>query len=1487
MRKIVAIVILITQVLGSIPAQAVESSNDIPALEQEVAELESPEEIFLEEYAQELKRKEGKAHETINAIKEEVAKYQQRPMPFTVSEFRGEGTESSPYLIDNLAELKYFAERVNAGNKFGDRYFKVTNDIDLYEEIVGVVVPWEPIRGFEGSFDGNNHIISNLHINSAEPFQGLFGLVFNATISNVNVEISHMEVSGEYAGAIIGSAKNTDILNCFARGEMRAIGGKTGGLVGAAIESRIFNSRFSGTIKMLTDFGGGAEVVGGIVGHFSDGRIANCSTTGEVAGYEDVGGIVGMLIHTVPNENRIFEYYIESNFNKAHIIAIRGAGGIIGNLQNGGDFRLRVNIWSNANVGNVEANAIVGGIIGSVQGNISVSTCYNMGDIKARNGSVAGGIIGMLNYENNKVAMDGVSRCYNAGAVEATNSMMRGGIAGYTGTPIFNSHILQNGNVGVGMVASGITTNIRTLTHEQLRDLGGSLAIPYLLDEDNINGGYPILNSINYHTDEVVGEDEFMYASGHVTDYKAKYYYQDGYFMQDATKYNPSLATMSLNLAMSAFASNEATYENQNKNVKKLLEDTGFTNIAYNKSYTSKPERDSIGVIVGNKKIIEEGQEYTLLAVALRGAGYEAEWAGNFLLGDEDEHQGFGIAKDATLAFLDAYVNNEENGVSEHVKIWITGYSRASAVMNLTAGTIIQRKKVGHNTAIEQQNLYAYGFEVPMGTLLKYAKDEEGQPKVQFSSIHNIVNPSDIVTKVAPQVFEFSRYGIDYQIPTKETEANYLAMKPTMLKHYAELDSTGKYIVDDFRVKRFGGWSIVVDPSDRRSQNRFLEESVDRLAEDVFLSRSVFAIVYQDIIRDIMGSLYEQDAVTLNHFYDIFGDRVSTFLKDEAIIASLAGGNIVLYADARTILQPSIETMIKESLAEAGITTISDEVVDKMVWTVSSILTRFVLTDTNATLTLVDNLQTIAEAHHPELCLAWMQAMDLNYTPASELASFSESNGSYRAVVVNCPVDVEVYDEANKLVASIVENVPQQVSESSIITSMNEDGEKLVYLPATNSYNIKLIATDDGDMTFTVNEFSGGVQDINGIVSYYDVLLEKDGVLTAEIPAYSEANLKSGSVHGLSGNYSLFDKEGSKLEQTISLSGGAAREARYRIDVYSEDADKGLAMGRGTRNIGSFAQATAYPEDGYEFAGWYVDDVEISDEVEYRFRAEKDIELIAKFVKTDEVISINKEALHNKVKEIEEQGLVKDAYTDDTWTALSETMQQAKDILADGEATQKEIDDVLLELVQVLGALEAKPELADKADLRAKFEEVSKLIEAEYMEDTWAALQSTLSKANIIDKKVDASQKEVDDILLELEQVIEDLVKKPNVADKTELRAKFEEVAKLIEADYTETTWANLQDVIAKAKVIEGKADVSQKEIDDILEALNQTVNNLEKADKKDSNHSPDSNSETEKEAGAKTGDVNYATNLLIGMFLSLVIITTYLAERKKNTNKK
>ena len=273
---------------------------------------------------------------------------------------RGEGTESSPYLIESAENLAFFSYMVNLGFETQDMYFVLTTDIDLNGS---EDQPWVPIGlgsnyfyedgcervpdsysapniSFKGHFDGGGHKIYNIYTMDT-PLAGLFGSVDGfCEITNVNVESGFIQ-NALYGGGIVGKGNNYVVISNCSNG---------------------------------ADVSG--DYVGGIVG-YGCGNVNRCSNSGYIKGNVAGGGISGTV--TI----RINECY-----NTGRVVAYNnGSGGIMGSSQR------EMTIENCYNMGRVYGTAQFAGGIGGFLVKGLVKNCYNAGDLSGGQGTI-GGIIG-------------------------------------------------------------------------------------------------------------------------------------------------------------------------------------------------------------------------------------------------------------------------------------------------------------------------------------------------------------------------------------------------------------------------------------------------------------------------------------------------------------------------------------------------------------------------------------------------------------------------------------------------------------------------------------------------------------------------------------------------------------------------------------------------------------------------------------------------------------------------------------------------------------------------------------------------------------------------------------------------------------------------------------------------------------------------------------------------------------------------------------
>lgn len=221
---------------------------------------------------------------------------------------------------EGYKEIKNVEDLNNINNDLAGKYFQ-TADIDLS------LVLFEPIgdeyqdikKPFTGIYDGGKCKIKNMSINQPSTgYNALFRAIKNATIENVKLEnvnvkgrgataslagyASESTINNSYAignitgtamtGGLVGSVTTkTLITNSYANVNITSNGYYVGGLVGSLMDSEINNSYASGSVESSD------KMIGGLVGLADDvygpNLISNSYATGDVIGYEQVGGLFG------------------------------------------------------------------------------------------------------------------------------------------------------------------------------------------------------------------------------------------------------------------------------------------------------------------------------------------------------------------------------------------------------------------------------------------------------------------------------------------------------------------------------------------------------------------------------------------------------------------------------------------------------------------------------------------------------------------------------------------------------------------------------------------------------------------------------------------------------------------------------------------------------------------------------------------------------------------------------------------------------------------------------------------------------------------------------------------------------------------------------------------------------------------------------------------------------------------------------------------
>ncbi len=244
-----------------------------------------------------------------------IKRTDKNPIKFTV---KGNGTESNPYILDNVQHYKEASTLAGDGNTY---YFKLTQDIDFTDRHYYAL--GTNGNSFNGNIDGDLHTISNISFNCAENC-GLISKNEGHNIDGLNLDNITITSSNENVGGLIGY--NTGTINGMNVSGINITGASNvGGLVGYNNGGSVNEIIASVAATTIND----GNYVGGIVGNLNDGNVTNIlMRNAEIASLPNAysgsqkGGIVGGARSGASNVTGV----VENGFLKAGGVQFNGGG---------------------------------------------------------------------------------------------------------------------------------------------------------------------------------------------------------------------------------------------------------------------------------------------------------------------------------------------------------------------------------------------------------------------------------------------------------------------------------------------------------------------------------------------------------------------------------------------------------------------------------------------------------------------------------------------------------------------------------------------------------------------------------------------------------------------------------------------------------------------------------------------------------------------------------------------------------------------------------------------------------------------------------------------------------------------------------------------------------------------------------------------------------------------------------------------------------
>jgi hypothetical protein len=281
---------------------------------------------------------------------------------------KGSGTQNDPYRINAVEDIGTMSRYDPSAR------YRLDADLDMS----GIVWTSAPIAGFDGVFEGADHVISNLKIRGGGHL-GLFAILGSrATVRSLVIQDVTIVGLGPtyYLGALAGDNVGS-IVDCHATGVVSGWN-YVGGLVGSNHWGEI--ARSYAAVNVLS---AGSYASGGFAGS-NGGDITACFAIGSVSGVsktQKVGGLVGYNTHLGHITNSYAHGSVSGGEGSSYL------GGFVGHNE---DLGLITNCYTIAVVSGGADSRNVGGFAGrsevstTVRGpggaaEVTVSNCYFLG----------------------------------------------------------------------------------------------------------------------------------------------------------------------------------------------------------------------------------------------------------------------------------------------------------------------------------------------------------------------------------------------------------------------------------------------------------------------------------------------------------------------------------------------------------------------------------------------------------------------------------------------------------------------------------------------------------------------------------------------------------------------------------------------------------------------------------------------------------------------------------------------------------------------------------------------------------------------------------------------------------------------------------------------------------------------------------------------------------------------------------------------------
>lgn len=376
----------------------------------------------------------------------------------------------------------------------------------------------------------------------------------------------------------------------------------------------------------------------------------------------------------------------------------------------------------------------------------------------------------------------------------------------------------------------------------------------------------------------------------------------------------------------------------------------------------------------------------------------------------------------------------------------------------------------------------------------------------------------------------------------------------------------------------------------------------------------------------------------------------------------------------------------------------------------------------------------------------------------------------------------------------------------------------------TQAYN-KANKIDSGD-NVSASEVDAATKALNDAI---DALIERGNTDALETLTFEHENMAFDAALVTKDSYQAYQTALQDAKTMINQSANASQQqlddaAKTLTNAYENMVGSEASIQKLSDAIAALATLN---ESDYTKASWKV----LQDAIKQaQALVDSDAPNYFALVKAEEAIEAAKEALvqasdntalQDKLDELTALNLLESDYTKESWKIFSDALSEANELLKNDTASSDEIADMVQTLDDAYQAL-----VVDKTALQTLVDQQNDFLEANYTPESWNVYQTALQKAKEALNKTDLSAQEMHQALRDLQTAMDQLV---SSADTGALQKLVDQIhqEQLVEANYTDTTWAAFSDAWTKANDVLAKTDPTTVEIEEAQTNLQNAYDGL------------------------------------------------------------